>query len=319
MEYPLVTVFTLIYNTNPRYVISAIESVKANNYLNLQHIIIDDCSPDVSAKQEVKSWILLNNYPCEFYEHEINYGLNKTLNHVLSLAKGKYLVGCSDDILTPNSLKTGVEMLEQLPSNYAGVFSDVFLIDELNKPLPDQLTYLKRSYPKLTFPSSQIYYYENLLKAKANFIPPMSAFLKIRVLKELGGYDENLNFEDYDMFLRILKCYDFYYIDYILAKYRIHSESLSRSNKVMWEWNYFNIFFKHQQNSIAIVQMKRILKNVAQCRGSLKDYSAIILKINNSKTRLNLQAYVILLKFKYDFKNRVKQRIKSFLKRIYNK
>ena len=43
MVEPLVTVFTLIYNTNPKYVIEAIESVRANNYSNLQHIIIDDC------------------------------------------------------------------------------------------------------------------------------------------------------------------------------------------------------------------------------------------------------------------------------------
>lgn len=155
MSNPLVTVFTLIYNTNPKYVIEAIESVRANDYSNLQHIIIDDCSPDVAPKQEVKKWIQENNYTCEFYEHDINYGLCKTLNHVLELAKGKYLCACSDDILSPEAIKVGVELLEKLPQNYAGVFSDVYLIDGFSNPLADKLTYLKRSYPKIVFPAKK--------------------------------------------------------------------------------------------------------------------------------------------------------------------
>jgi glycosyltransferase involved in cell wall biosynthesis len=74
-DYPLVTVVTLIYNTNPKFVIEAIESVRANNYSNIQHIIIDDCSPDPEPKEVVKNWIQENNYSCEFYEHDENYGI----------------------------------------------------------------------------------------------------------------------------------------------------------------------------------------------------------------------------------------------------
>ncbi|MFN5849008.1 MAG: glycosyltransferase family 2 protein, partial [Chitinophagales bacterium] len=119
MDYPLVTVFTLIYNTDPRYVIEAIESIRANNYPNLQHIIIDDCSPDIKPKQVVKSWIRENNYSCEFYEHKVNYGLCKTLNHVLELAKGEYLFGCSDDLITENRIRQDVETFLELNGDYA--------------------------------------------------------------------------------------------------------------------------------------------------------------------------------------------------------
>ena len=62
MNYPLVTVFTLIYDTNPKFVIQAIESIRANNYPNLQHIIIDDCSINPQSKETVKKWISENKF-----------------------------------------------------------------------------------------------------------------------------------------------------------------------------------------------------------------------------------------------------------------
>lgn len=128
MEYPLVTVFTLIYNTNPRYVIEAIESVRANNYPNLQHIIIDDCSPNPEPKRAVKQWIKDNNYLCEFYEHETNYGICKTLNHVLELTKGKYLFGCSDDLISSTKILSDVEILEKSETSCGAIYSDAYLI-----------------------------------------------------------------------------------------------------------------------------------------------------------------------------------------------
>jgi glycosyltransferase involved in cell wall biosynthesis len=316
MDEPLVTVYTLIYNTNPIYVIEAIESIRANQYSNIQHIIIDDCSPDVNPKNEVKKWIQENDYPCEFYEHEVNYGLNKTLNHLLSLAKGKYLFGCCDDLMMPNTINVAVDLLERLPSNYAGVFSDVYLIDGANNPLPDKLTYLKRSYPKLVFPSTKEVYYENLLVAKANFIAPMSAVIKLEVLKELNGYDENLNFEDYDLFLRILKKYDLKYSDTILAKYRIHDESFCRSTRIDWEWNYFNIFLKHHEHEIAISQIKNILQNVIKTQWNIYDYMKKINKINTLATRVKLYFFILETEIKYITINRIKHRIKLIFSKV---
>lgn len=85
------------------------------------------------------------------------------------------------------------------------------------------------------------------------------------------------------------------------------------SSKIDWEWNYFNIFYKHQQSEIAIYQIKNILKNVAKCQGSLKDYVKKIRKVNNPITRLNLQIFILELKLNYDFKNRIKHRLKLIL------
>ena len=223
MEYPLVTVFTLIYNTNPIFVIEAIKSIKDNNYPHIQHIIIDDCSPNPEPKELVKKWVVENNYLCEFYEHEVNYGLCKTLNHVLELSKGKYLIGCSDDILLENRIIDDVTILENLDDQFALVHSKTDFIDKNSN-------FVIKDYTKYNIPNDDSYF-ENLLCF--NFISAPGTTLVTSIIKKVGGYDETLLFEDYDMWLRLSKLnYKFKYNDKINTHYRIHDESMTNSNNM---------------------------------------------------------------------------------------
>lgn len=238
MEYPLVTAFTLIYNTDPKYVIEAIESIRDNNYPNLQHIIIDDCSPDPSPKQTVKQWISKNNYPCEFYEHGVNFGLCKTLNHVLQLAKGEYLFGCSDDIIFEDKLFREVETFKNLNNQYAAVYSDALLIDENSDDLYGLFIQRHRKFEKL--PDNDIY----LELLDGNFLPAMAMLWRTSYLREIGGYDENLKFEDYDMHLRLFKKYKIKLIKGVTAKYRIHTNSLIHTIKNI-DIDLMKIYNKH--------------------------------------------------------------------------
>lgn len=220
-EQPLVTVFTLIYNTNPDYVIEAIKSVRDNNYQNLQHIIIDDCSPNPEPKEVVKKWIKENNYPCEFYEHDVNYGVCKTLNHVLELAKGKYMLGCSDDILTGDRIKTDVELLEIQGENYAICFGISQIINEKSE-LQFRLMPHHISIP------TDNNYFKSLIHG--NIISTPSITTRTDAIKKVGGYDENLKYEDYDMWLKL--AYNGYYFaanPRINSYYRVHSNSLSQN------------------------------------------------------------------------------------------
>lgn len=241
MNYPLVTVFTTIYDTNPKFVIQAIESIRANNYPNLQHIIIDDCSTNLQFKETIKKWIFENNYLCEFIEHEVNFGLCKTLNHVLELAKGKYIFGCSDDIILPNKILTEVQVLESLDVQYALCYSDTELVDENGFSLNKK--YIKDNFDGDYFPEGEIF--EMLLDR--NFIPPMSVLFKTSSLKEIGGFDENLGFEDIDILLRLSKRFKIKYIDVPLSKYRQHKSSLSR-NYEKWNSDLLQIYKKHIDN-----------------------------------------------------------------------
>lgn len=220
---PLVTVFTLIYNTNPRYVIEAIEAVRANNYPNLQHIIIDDCSPDPSPRNTIQAWIKSNNYNCEFYVNEKNLGVCKTLNKVLSLSKGKYLIGCSDDLITPDRINTEVELFESLDESYGIVFGLTQTMDQNGE--------LQAQVRPLLGRISDNDYFRHLIKE--NFISAPSVTMKTSALMELGGFDESLILEDYDMWLRLAYSgYRFKLQPRINSYHRVHSGGLSSNPKV---------------------------------------------------------------------------------------
>jgi glycosyltransferase involved in cell wall biosynthesis len=94
---PLVTIFTLVYNTNPKYVMEAIDSIYAQTYKNIEHIIINDNPNDLISWPVIKNYIISNNLPSIIIEHEENYGICKTLNQILQISRGEYLFGCSDD------------------------------------------------------------------------------------------------------------------------------------------------------------------------------------------------------------------------------
>jgi glycosyltransferase involved in cell wall biosynthesis len=240
MEFPLVTIFTLIYNTNPKYVIEAIESVRNNNYPNIQHIIIDDCSPDTTPKKVVKQWIAENNYPCEFHEHEVNFGLCKTLNHVLELAKGKYLIGCSDDILLKNRIINDVTILEDLDDQYALVHSRTEIIDMNSFKV--QRFFYENKIP------ADYDYFDQLLTS--NFISAPSVTMVTETIKKVGGYDESLLFEDYEMWLRLSKLnYKFKYYDKINTYYRVHEESISNSNDI-------------KKNRLMVTETRKIISKI---------------------------------------------------------
>ena len=241
MDLPLVTVFTLIYNTNPRFIIEAIESIRANNYPNLQHIIIDDCSPDPKPKEIVKKWIADNNYTSEFYEHSFNYGVCKTLNHVLKIAKGKYIFGCSDDLIINNKIITEVNILEKIGDAYAATYSDAYVIDENSKFLQGMFI---EKYRKFEIKPDNLIFDELV---EGNFLPAMAMMWRTQAIRDVGGYDEALSYEDYDLHLRLFKNYKIKYIKNPLAKYRIHNNSLT-NNLFNWQINNYVIFLKHIDN-----------------------------------------------------------------------
>jgi GT2 family glycosyltransferase len=201
-------------------VIEAIESVRANNYRNIQHIIIDDCSSDPVPKQTVKKWIEDNNYPCEFHEHNINYGICKTLNHVLELAKGEYILGCSDDLLTHDRIVNDIELFKKLPEDYAIVFGMSQHIDENSELLPSVI-------PNLSIPENDNFW---KLLIHYNCLSASSTTYRIEILKKSGGFNEDIKFEDYEINLRLANLgYKFKCNPNINSFYRIHGESISNS------------------------------------------------------------------------------------------
>lgn len=226
-SFPLVTVFTLIYNTNPRYVIEAIESVRANNYPNLQHIIIDDCSPNPDPKRVVKDWIKNEGYSCEFYEHEINLGISKTLNHVLELSKGVFIFGCSDDIIKPDRIIKQVELL---------MTNDGYICHSNYNEINAVGLLIEKDIHQHDYSKTKLDYFDAILNGigkRGIAIHSPTVMFKTELLKDLGGFSEDYFQEDLEMLLRISEKFEIFYIHESLVDYRVHNSSVSHNEKLV--------------------------------------------------------------------------------------
>lgn len=224
MKYPPVTVLTLMYNTNPNYIIEAIQSVQRNNYPNLEHIIMDDCSPDQNPSIAVEKWIKDNNYECRFIRNLVNQGVSKNLNDIIGMAKGKYLFGCCDDVLADDRIMKDVELFEELPDDYAIVCGFSQMIDAESRLLPIMS-------PNMPVVENDNYFTE--LINRGNFISGPAATMRADALKAIGGYDLNLMVEDYDMWLRLSHAgYKFKIRPAILMYHRLLPGGLSFHPKI---------------------------------------------------------------------------------------
>ena len=223
-ELPLVSIWTLVYNTGP-YVLETIKAVINQSYPlhRIQHIIIDDFSTDNSADL-VGDWITDNDYKCTYIRHSGNWGICKTLNQVLELVKGKYGMGCSDDLLHPTAIETFVKGFQNLPEKTGMIFCNMQLIDSngnlISKSYLNQKTINFIQHKEGSF-------FEKIIKNY--FLPAPGTFYKIEALIDIAPYDESLSSEDYDFHLRFAKKYDYIYIDEINVSYRRHDNNKSGS------------------------------------------------------------------------------------------
>lgn len=251
-DLPLVSVVAVCYN-HAKYVIETLDSIKNQTYSNIELIIMDDCSTDDSV-EVIEDWIANNNYDCKFIAHEENKGICVTLNEALSVIKGVYYQGVAcDDILLSHKLENQVNEFSELGEGYAVVYSDAYLIDGNSELCYGN--FIQRYKPQiLEVPKGEVY--EELILS--NYIPAMSVLIKTELVKEIGGYDENLSYEDYDLWLRLAKSYKFYFSEYKSCKYRIHSNNMHTSREFNERSlvNSFRIFIKHKENNIAFNKLQ---------------------------------------------------------------
>lgn len=221
---PLVAALVFCYN-QARFVIESLESVRRQTYKNIQLIIIDDASSDDSAKL-IRQWIKNNNIICTFIAHEKNMGICKTMNDALLHAKGKYVSQiASDDIWMPEKIQNQVKIMEGLDPSFGVVYSDALRIDEKGvKGKETHLEIYRKFFSGKRFPEGRIF--SDLLNY--NFVNPAAALIRMDCYNTVGLYDENLIFEDLDMWLRISQQYNFAFSPFISAMYRKTQDSFSR-------------------------------------------------------------------------------------------
>lgn len=214
----MVSVICVCYN-HVRFVTEALDSVIAQTHQPIELIVIDDGSTDGSPN-EIKQWIAKHPETTVLL-NDVNLGYCMTFNKAAGYAKGKYLIDLSaDDRLMPDRIKIGVQVLESMPM--AGVtFSDAEYISETG----DRLRLHSDRFAHHTIPSGNIY--KELIERF--FICSPTMMFSRAVYAELGGYDELLDYEDFDFWIRSSRNFQYFYTPQVLVKKRVVSGSLSHT------------------------------------------------------------------------------------------
>jgi glycosyltransferase involved in cell wall biosynthesis len=218
---PWVTVICTCYNQD-RFVAAALQSVADQDYPNVELIVIDNASQDQSANY-IDAF--RSQYPAtQFIRNETNVGLNRAFNQGLARAGGRYVIDlAADDLLLPNRISQQVALFEKLAGPYAVVFSNATYIDEQGNRLHQHYPTDSLGRSAVRVPSGNVF--QQVLESY--FICTPTMMMRRDVLNELGGYDENLAFEDFDFWVRSSRQYLYAYQDEVLTLKRRVGNSLS--------------------------------------------------------------------------------------------
>ena len=216
-NFPLVSVICLSYN-HQDYVVEALNSVINQTYTNIELLIADDCSSDNSVGV-IQDW--LKNHPnVYFLANEKNLGNTKTFNQLAKKAKGAFIIDlAADDLLLPNCIEKQIVTFQNSKYKNLGiVYGNLIEIDEKGD-------FIKNYYTEEDKPESGDIY--KMVVGRVTKICSVSSMIKKTVLEKLEYYDEDLAYEDLDLWLRASRVYDFEYIPEYLVKKRELPTSLS--------------------------------------------------------------------------------------------
>ncbi|MFC4873403.1 glycosyltransferase [Negadavirga shengliensis] len=218
---PLVSVICTCFNQG-KYVSDALNSILLQQYPNLELFVIDNGSQDDSSKS-IEKWVQKHKEELEigtfYYRDSQNYCW--AFNQALFKSRGKYVVDlAADDFLHPGHIRTAVDTLQG--SNAAAYFSNALLMDEKGRT---QAFYSldKRGNLRQKVPQGDIY----ALLVRKYILCTATLVFDAGCLKEEGGYDERLSYEDFDIIVRLSRKHDFVFHEHIGITKRILKKSYS--------------------------------------------------------------------------------------------
>lgn len=224
---PLVSVICISYNHAP-YIKEALSSLFAQTYTDIEIILMDDASTDDSQaileqqaqREDVK--IIL---------HKTNQGYTKTFNEGLKESTGEYIIDFSlDDIMKPNFIETSLSAFKS--ESIGVVFSNADYVDNKTHFIVNHTEQLLRKGMISAVPQGDVF----AAILRRYFICTPTMMIKREVFDRLGGYDENLAYEDFDFWVRSSRFWSYQYIDKVLFKKRKLKDSLS-ANRYLHHYN----------------------------------------------------------------------------------
>lgn len=219
---PVVTVVCLCYN-HEKFVEEAILSVLNQTYKNIQIIVVDDASTDNSVN--IIKQIVSNYTSIEFIALDKNIGNCSAFNKSLPHSKGDFIIDfATDDVMLPHRIEQQVKHFSSLDKSYGVVFTDSNYIDEQGHYLRSHYDYLKRKGLLHKVPEGDVY--QSVISTY--FISSPTMISRKEVFDSLGGYDEQLSYEDFDFWIRSARNFRYSFLNEVTTNVRISNRSMSR-------------------------------------------------------------------------------------------
>lgn len=283
----LVSIISPCYN-GEKYVRAFLDSVLSQTYSSIELILIDDASTDQTS-DIVHAYIPHfenRGFSLIYRKQEVNKGQAAAINVGLKLISGAYLTWMdSDDIFYPEAIERKVQFLEDNPE-LDFVLNWGEIVDESN--IDKSIGILKRMKP-----TGEDALFRDLLDEKNVVFGPGTILAKTssfqNAVPDMNIF-ESREGQNWQLMLPLAYSCKYGYLDEILFKYVIHSDSHSHTRRTYKRENERRVnFYALQVNTInKIVGMSEDEKNdwKAYCHNRL-----LFLKYRNAVSYHQYQDY----------------------------
>lgn len=206
MKPPRISIVTTSYN-QARYIRETIESVLAQSYRDVEHIVVDGMSSDLTP-------LILETYPHLKVIREPDRGQADAINKGFRIATGDVFAFLnSDDTLLPGALERVAAEIDPARGRHV-VMGRCRFVDECGR------------FSGVEHPSDFESHARVLEIWKGHSIPQPAVFFTREAWERSGPMDESEHLVlDYDLFCRMSRFYQFHFVDQVFATYRLHDLS----------------------------------------------------------------------------------------------
>ncbi len=209
---PDISVILPTYNRSST-ISRSIESVLSQTYKDFEFIVVDDFSTD-------DTHCVVENYSSEikYIRHETNRGAAAARNTGIKNSSGEYIAFIdSDDEWHPEKLERQIEIFSESSSDVGVVYTGFYKCSDNKRELGNIPT--KRGY----------IYEDQLMKDWVN--PTSTTMVRSACFESVGGFNPELNArQDYELWIRIARNYQFEYIKEPLVTMYVGNENRITGN-----------------------------------------------------------------------------------------
>lgn len=228
----------------------AIDSVLAQSFKDIEIIVVDNASTDQTT-QMIKE---ITDERIQYVRHSSNLGGPAARNTGIRMARADLVAFLDDDDeFKPEKLEKQVRKMQESEARVGLIYAGAEIFDEKQGrvTLVNPPRYKGNVYERL------------LLSTILSSVS--SVLVKKECLNKVGAFDETLtSCQDWDMWLRIAKEYEFDYVDETLVRINMHGEQISTNyaalipGRTRMVRKHEDEFRKHPD--IYVVHLKRIGK-----------------------------------------------------------